>query len=171
MAAVAKLVDKTPTETNVANSIAESWSINFQRFTTNIDQRSREQLSPLTSKQSEYVTELVLNQPTAFIEVTPKPATAMSFPAPTGIRRINGVIAEIKQDSVVIDCDLPSGGRVEMNLPPALIPSDLQKFGTPVQISLDSTSGVRIPLIERRVITEQPKLAGQKEVEDWIEKL
>jgi hypothetical protein len=107
--------------------------------------------------------------PTSIIsEVTPsKHADTTPMTASAGIRKINGVVSEVMKDSVVIQCMFPTG-NLDLRLPPALVPVELMSFGTPVWISLETTGGIRMPVVEPRPIERQPKVDGQDAVEDWL---
>jgi hypothetical protein len=87
-----------------------------------------------------------------------------------GVRKISGVIDEIMRDTVIIQCTLPSGVVVQLRLPPALVPSELMTFGAPVWISLETTGGIRAPVIETRAIESQPRMHGQDAIEDWLKR-
>ena len=172
MAAVAKAIDKREAalETSAANSLTDSWSLTSGPYQTRLDEQSLERSSSLTLREPELITRSVLNRPAAVIEAPQTPVAEMRFDMEGGIRRIDAVVGEIKPDTVVVNCQLATG-RVQISLPSALIPVELLSFGMPIQISLDSSSGVRIPLVERREIKEQSKLPGQQEIENWIDKL
>jgi hypothetical protein len=80
------------------------------------------------------------SSPTSILAET----SATQHPAMTGfsagIRKIDGVVAEILRDSVIIHCTIPSG-TFDLRLPPALVPTELMSFGSPVSISLETTGG------------------------------
>ena len=90
---------------------------------------------------------------------------------PAVVQEIDGVIAEVMEGSVVIQCRLPGAEDLELRLPPSLIPSGLIAFGTPVRISLETSGGYRVPIVRARDIGEQPELSGQSAVEKWINSL
>jgi hypothetical protein len=91
------------------------------------------------------------------------------MPLTAGVHRISGVVADVMRDSVVIQCILASE-TVDLRLPPALVPKNLMSFGTPVWISLETTGGIRTPVIELRrpPIDSQPRMDGQDAIEDWL---
>jgi hypothetical protein len=107
--------------------------------------------------------------PTSIISevTTSKHADTMPLMATAGIRKIDGVVSEIMKDTVVIQCMFTTG-NFDLRLPPALVPVELRSFGTPVWISLETTGGVRMPVVEPRPIERQPKIDGQNSVEDWL---
>ena len=111
------------------------------------------------------------NSPTSVIsEASFIQHTSADLPMTAGIRTINGVVGHILKDSITISCRLPSG-QWDLRLPPALVPDELQNFGLPVRISLDTTGGIRRPIVTARPIEPQAKLPGQEDVEDWLNKL
>lgn len=85
-------------------------------------------------------------------------------------RSVEGVIAGIRDESVTVECSTPNG-PVEISLPPSLIPDSLLKYGQPVSISLDETSGYRRPVITERRIERLPTFLGQEAIDDWIKSL
>jgi hypothetical protein len=85
-------------------------------------------------------------------------------------QHIDGVIAGIHRETVVIQCHLP-GQVVEITLPPALIPSELQAYGQTVSVSLDYSSGYQRPLVQRRAPSPRDLLPGEEAVDAWIDTL
>jgi hypothetical protein len=65
------------------------------------------------------------------------------------------------------NCLLPTG-NLDLRLPPVLIPAELMSFGAPVWISLETTGGIRTPVVVSRPIEAQTKINGQEAVEDWL---
>jgi hypothetical protein len=88
----------------------------------------------------------------------------------TGLRKVNAVIDKITPDSVVVCCLLPNT-KLDLRLPPSLIPAELLSYGQPVTISLRTEGGIRAPLIERREITAQEPFTDQDKINEWIESI
>src|ERR1700730_14243955 len=53
----------------------------------------------------------------------------------TGLRKVNAVIDKITDDSVVVCC-LLANTKLDLKLPPTLIPAELLSYGQPVTLSL-----------------------------------
>lgn len=85
------------------------------------------------------------------------------------IKKVEATVGEIDPTSVTIHCKT-SFKDVDIKLPISLVPDELRNYGMPVYVSLDSATGVRIPLIEKRSIGPQPDLDGIDEVQAWLNK-
>jgi hypothetical protein len=163
MAAVAKSV-----ETNAENRLERALSNQIPMARTDVHGRANQTsfLEPAPAGQTWAVTE---GSPTTIIsDAAAVPAHAATTPVvATGIRKIEGVVSEIMKDSVIIECIRPTG-NLDLRLPSGLVPTELMSFGTPVWISLETTGGIRMPVVKRRSIERQPKIDGQDAVEDWL---
>lgn len=87
-----------------------------------------------------------------------------------GAKSIDAVVAEITENSVVLNCS-SSGGSILVSFPLAVIPPDLLKYGQPVRLSLDRSGGYRGPRIEARNPNRVPPLEGEGEIDKWIASL
>jgi|SRR5450631_914689 hypothetical protein len=115
--------------------------------------------------------------PVKTAETANRPQTSLPTARPdvagrnAGVRQgIDGVIAEIRTESIVIQCQLP-GQLVEINLPPTLVPAELQAYGQTVSLSLDYSSGYQRPIVQRRAPSPHNRLAGETEADAWIDTL
>lgn len=101
----------------------------------------------------------------------PLPLSRSERTAPTAaIQSIPGVVVEILPETVLIQCNL-SGRTVELNLPPAIVPPDLQAYGRTVSISLDYSGGYQRPVVEARSPLAREPLPGEEELDSWIDNL
>jgi hypothetical protein len=100
--------------------------------------------------------------------ITDQPAGTVTV---GGVRKIDAVVAAVTEASVVLNCVTRSSEALELNLPKDLVPIELQSFGTPVQISLETNGGYRVPVVRSRDISQQEKIAGQAEFEPWVDSL
>jgi hypothetical protein len=183
MAAVEKAPEKDVTASGsavaggklvgTANGIAQSWTIDLPRFATGVDAPKRDEPSPFTVPHTKYITDYTVNRAAAAgVLIEPRKELPSSFHVVSSeaTRCVDGVISEIKRDTVLIRCF--AGSRsVTISLPPSLIPKGLLIFGKPVRISLDERNGIRTPIVEARSIQSQPGLPGQSDVEAWLDKL
>jgi hypothetical protein len=88
--------------------------------------------------------------------------------APT--RAVDGVIAEVGDQTVLINLSLPGGTFASIRLPPVLIPDNILEYGTPVKVTLDTSGGVRRPIVEKRTIAPRP-LERSAEIDDWLQSI
>jgi hypothetical protein len=87
------------------------------------------------------------------------------------VQSIPGVVAEVRAETIVIQCDI-AAQTVELNLPPALVPSELQVFGRTVSITLDYSSGYQRPLVEpREPAPAREQLPGEVDMNAWVSQL
>jgi hypothetical protein len=82
-------------------------------------------------------------------------------------KTVDAVVSEITNSSVNLTCST-STGSILVSFPLSLIPMELRRFGQPVQLSTDSSSGYRIPRIEARIPNDVPALEGEDDIEEWI---
>jgi hypothetical protein len=85
-------------------------------------------------------------------------------------RKINGVIGEIMDGSVIVYCQNGSQ-EIPIRLPTSIIPEDLLHHGEPVSVFLDQAKGYRIPVIEKRAISTLPKLPDENAINEWIKSI
>ncbi len=92
----------------------------------------------------------------------------------TGVNRVQsipGVVAEVRAETVVIQCNV-STQTVELNLPAALVPAELQAFGRAVSITLDYSGGYQRPIVEAREPTiSREQLPDEADTNAWLSQL
>src|SRR4029077_18152097 len=114
-------------------AVDQGWTFHSRLYETHTGQRSSERSYPLTAKEPEYETRSVSNWPTAIIQAPQTPAADMRLDMTVGIRRVHAVAGEIREDTVIVKRQRPTG-QVEISIPPVFIPSELRNFGMPIQI-------------------------------------
>lgn len=73
------------------------------------------------------------------------------LPLSVGKVEINGAVLQVEDESVL--CELyGETALVQISLPRSLLPEDV-RYGMPISLSIDETSGVRRPVIRKRVVT------------------
>jgi hypothetical protein len=90
------------------------------------------------------------------------------LPNALAAKTIDGVVSEIKNDSIVIEVTSVGEDHLKLSLPPSLFSDELRKYGTPVRVSLDSSLGYRRPVVQARDIATPARLPGQDAVDDWL---
>lgn len=98
-------------------------------------------------------------------------ARVEAIPSLNRVQSVPGVVAEVRAETVVIQCNI-SAKIVELNLPPALVPTELQAFGRTVSISLDYSGGYQRPVVEAREPTAlQELLSDEADTNAWLSQL
>jgi hypothetical protein len=87
-----------------------------------------------------------------------------------GLKTDDAVVTGITEISVTLNCLAPAG-RVLVSFPLSIIPSNLLRFGQPVRLSTDRSSGYRVPRIEARTPNRVVPLEGEDEISEWIARL
>jgi hypothetical protein len=108
------------------------------------------------------------NAPTDALPVIQKPPSPAGAPLPH--QGIDGVVAEVRADSIAIQCRV-SGQSVEISLPTILVPHELQSYGQAVSLSLDSSGGYQRPVVRRRSPLPRAPLPGEAEADAWVDSL
>jgi hypothetical protein len=101
------------------------------------------------------------------------PATRASVPPATNAvvqQGIDAVVAGTHSETITLQCRIASE-TVEINLPSALFPPDLQSYGQTVSLSLDFSGGYQRPVVQRRAPSPRELLPGEAELDAWIDKL
>jgi hypothetical protein len=73
------------------------------------------------------------------------------LPLARGQQFVDAEVAAVLRDGVLLNC-IHNGREVKIQLPTALVPENLRKFGEPVRITLHREHGVRIPFVEAREV-------------------
>jgi hypothetical protein len=104
-------------------------------------------------------------------EALPTTRTRVPPSSNTVLRKgIEGVVAEIHPETITIQCQIASE-TVEINLPSALFPQDLQTYGQTVSLSLDYSGGYQRPVVQRRAPSRRELLPGEAELDAWVDTL
>jgi hypothetical protein len=107
------------------------------------------------------------NSPRNPLPVTASPAASDQVAVAQGVE---GVIAGIRAETILIQCQI-SDEQVDINLPPALVPAELQSYGQPVLLTLDYSAGYQRPVVERRSPPAHAILPEEAELDVWISQL
>jgi hypothetical protein len=83
---------------------------------------------------------------------------------------IDAVVVGIHPETITIQCRI-AAEMVEISLPSALFPQDLQAYGQPISLSLDYSSGYQRPVVQRRAPASRALLQGEAELDTWVDKL
>jgi hypothetical protein len=131
--------------------------------------------TPLTTTPRQGRTEVpqAEGQNTPLASYGPKPAE-VGVEEPTllssGVKAVDAVVAEINETSVILNCFSPVGS-VLVSFPRSVVPSKLLQYGQPVRLSIDRTSGYRVPRIQERSRNNVGSLEGEEEIRAWIKSL
>jgi hypothetical protein len=101
------------------------------------------------------------------------PATRTRVPPSSNtllLQGIEGVVAEIHPETITIQCRI-AVETVEINLPSALFPQDLQTYGQTISLSLDYSGGYQRPVVQRRAPSPREILPGEAELDAWVDTL
>ncbi|GAB9205961.1 hypothetical protein BDS110ZK18_22530 [Bradyrhizobium diazoefficiens] len=98
---------------------------------------------------------------------SPRPQTATTVLPQQGIA---GVVAEVHAESITVQCWV-GGEEVEINLPSALFPADLQSYGKTVLLALDNSGGYQRPVVRERAPSPRDLLPGESELDAWVNSL
>jgi hypothetical protein len=83
---------------------------------------------------------------------------------------IAGVVAEVYPETITVQCSV-GREQIEINLPTALFPSELQAYGQTIMLSLDYSGGYQRPVVQRRAPEPREVLPGEAELDAWVDAL
>jgi hypothetical protein len=96
--------------------------------------------------------------------------TIVNVNEPNRYNVVKGTV--IKSSNVSVNCEvvLNNGGVIEIDLPPSLFPEPIS-IGYPFELRMDESSGIRKPLIKRRVPDAVEMESGADEMARFIDEL
>lgn len=102
--------------------------------------------------------------------LTPTPSRVQPVNAVPPQHGIAGVVTEVHPESITVQCCVGSE-EIEINLPSALFPTELQSYGRTVLLALDNSGGYQRPIVRERAPSARDLLPGENELDAWVDSL